>query len=464
MEIEFVNHASFVVRSGEVRLLCDPWFEGRVFNDGWCLLSPTRHRWDDLADVTHLWLSHEHPDHFNTATLNSIPSGLRARIEVLYQRTRDRKIVEWCAGRGFRGMRELAPRVTTPLGPDFHVTCGPMHPADSWLAVKTPDAALLNLNDCEVNARSEALAIRRIVGPTDVLFTQFSIAAWDGNADQPERLRARARFMLERMRMQCGVFEPRFVVPFASFVWFCHEENGFMNAGANRIDTAAGYLRENVSAEPVVLYPGDRWRVGEPVHSGAALERYARDYAECEAREPATSAGLSEEDLIESSQAYLETLRHDAGRLRMRVRLASKCFRHRRDAVRRPTLRDRLELLGILLFQRVSPSAVHVVDLGRSYLFDLDRGLRPCPLPKEACDVWLSSDSLHYCFKFLWGGDTLQINGRFHEVRPESRLNLFEDFWMAKGMNAGDPLTWRSLLHTAGRRLLGREDVRSEAS
>ena len=148
----------------------------------------------------------------------------------------------------------------------------------------------------------------------------------------------------------------------------------------------------------------------------------------------------------------------------MRLRLTSKHLRHRRDAAPRPTLRDRLALVGILLFQRVSPSTVHVWDLGRSYLFDLDRGLRPCALPKEECDVWLGSDSLHYCFKFLWGGDTLQINGRFHEVRPESRLNLFEDFWMAKGLNAGDPLTWRSLLHTAVRRFLGREDVRSEVS
>jgi hypothetical protein len=463
VEIEFVNHASFLVRSGPVRLLSDPWFDGRIFNDGWSLLSPTRHRWDDLADVTHLWLSHEHPDHFNTATLNAIPSELRARIEVLYQRTRDRKIVEWCGGRGFRGVRELTPHVSTPLAADLQVICGPTHPGDSWLAVRTPETSLLNLNDCEVNSSEQARTIRAIVGATDLLFTQFSIAAWDGNADEPERLRARARFMLERMKMQSEVFEPRFIVPFASFVWFCHEENRFMNEGANRIADAAEYLRENVAADPVVLYPGDRWHVGEPVHSGAALERYASDYADCASRESASSASLSEEELLESSRAYIETLRHDAGRLRMRLRLASKHYSHRLASRSRPTLRDRLALAGILLFQRIEPSSIHVVDLGRSYLFDLDRGLRPCTLSKAACDVWLRSDSLLYCFKFLWGGDTLQINGRFREVRPESRINLFEDFWLAKGLNAGDPLTWRSLLHSAGRRLLSRDDVGSEA-
>ena len=38
MKLEFVNHASYVLESGGVRLLCDPWLEGTAFNDGWALL------------------------------------------------------------------------------------------------------------------------------------------------------------------------------------------------------------------------------------------------------------------------------------------------------------------------------------------------------------------------------------------------------------------------------------------
>lgn len=453
MEIEFVNHASFLVRSGGVRLLVDPWFEGTVFNGGWSLLSPTRHRWEDLADVTHLWLSHEHPDHFNTRTLGAIPADLRARVEVLYQRTVDRKIVDWCSRIGFRSVRQLEPHAPWALAADFQVTCGPMHPGDSWLRVCTPDATLLNLNDCEIDTREQARAIRGLVGSPDVLCTQFSIAAWGGNADDPERRRARSRFMLDRMRMQCEVFEPRFLMPFASFVWFCHEENRFMNEGVNRIDAVVAYLRENVEPQPIVLYPCDRWRVGEPMRPEPALERYARDYADCAARPAVSSPTVSEDELVDASRLFVEKLRSHGGRRRMRLRLALKHYRRRRAALTRPTLRDRLGLAGILLLQRVEPSRIYVTDLKRSYLFDLDRALRPCTLPMEECDVWLASDSLHYSFNHLWGGDTLQINGRFREVRPESRLNLFQDFWLAKGLNAGDPLTWTGLLRSGRRRL-----------
>ena len=449
-----MNHASFVTHAGgeagAVRLLADPWFDGRVFNEGWELLSPTVHDWEALSGITHLWFSHEHPDHFSPRALTAMPDDLRARVEVLYQDTVDHKVVDFCKRFGFAGIRQLEPGVPVELAPGVEIRCGPMHPADSWLAVRTAQASLLNVNDCELNRRSDAVALRDEVGPVDVLFTQFSIAAWDGNADQLGHLRARARFMLERIKMQVEVFEPRFVVPFASFVWFCHEENRFMNEGANRIGEVATWLRENVAAEPVVLYPGDRWRVGETPRSEPALERYARDYAAAAAREPATTAPVTEEELLGASRGFVEKMRAHSGRLRMRVRLARKQWRRRSRADGR--IAAALEVMR----QPVEPTRIFVTDLERAYLFDLDGGLRPADIPKPDCDIWIRSDSLHYAFAFLWGGDTLQINGRFHEVRPDSRLNLFEDFWTAKGLNAGDALTWSGLVRNGWQRLLGR--------
>src|SRR5690606_28781721 len=65
MQIEWVNHASFVVRHEQVALISDPWLFGTAFDDGWSLLSPTRFRPEDFATLTHVWVSHEHPDHFH---------------------------------------------------------------------------------------------------------------------------------------------------------------------------------------------------------------------------------------------------------------------------------------------------------------------------------------------------------------------------------------------------------------
>ena len=174
------------------------------------------------------------------------------------------------------------------------------------------------------------------------------------------------------------------------------------------------------------------------------------------------TAGLirTEQELLEASRGFVEKMRAHAGRLRMRVRLARKQWRRRSGAGGR--IAAALEVMR----RPVEPTRIFVTDLERAYLFDLDRGLRRADVPKPDCDIWIRSDSLHYAFAFLWGGGTLQINGRFHEVRPGSRLNLFEDFWMAKGLNAGDALTWSGLMRSAWQRLLGKapEERRAELS
>mgnify|MGYP003655807813 FL=1 len=67
MQIEFVNHASVLMTHGQVGLLSDPWYSGPAFHKGWRLLVETPE--DKIAAllprVTHIWISHEHPDHFS---------------------------------------------------------------------------------------------------------------------------------------------------------------------------------------------------------------------------------------------------------------------------------------------------------------------------------------------------------------------------------------------------------------
>ena len=86
MLIEFVNHASLLVSAGDVRLLSDPWLEGKVFHDGWALTAPTAMTFDDFKNVTHIWFSHEHPDHFLPDNLKKIPEAHRRRSPLRHLR------------------------------------------------------------------------------------------------------------------------------------------------------------------------------------------------------------------------------------------------------------------------------------------------------------------------------------------------------------------------------------------
>src|SRR5689334_18249713 len=80
--IEWVNHASFIVRSDGTSLWCDPWLFGPAFNDGWELLAPSEHGAADIADVDALWFSHVHPDHFAPRVLKAVPKDVRRTTPV----------------------------------------------------------------------------------------------------------------------------------------------------------------------------------------------------------------------------------------------------------------------------------------------------------------------------------------------------------------------------------------------
>lgn len=36
--IEFINHSSVIIAASDIRILCDPWFEGDAFHKGWNLI------------------------------------------------------------------------------------------------------------------------------------------------------------------------------------------------------------------------------------------------------------------------------------------------------------------------------------------------------------------------------------------------------------------------------------------
>ena len=100
MLIEFVNHASLIISSGDVRLISDPWLEGKVFDEGWDLVATSAMTFDDFKNISHVWFSHEHPDHFSPDNIKKISAEHRRAIHVLYQETKDKKYSGFVSVRG----------------------------------------------------------------------------------------------------------------------------------------------------------------------------------------------------------------------------------------------------------------------------------------------------------------------------------------------------------------------------
>jgi len=406
-EIIWINHAGYELRVGGLRIVHDPWLFGMAFGEGWALVSESRFDVSDFEGVDYIWFSHEHPDHFSPAVLKKIPEQVRAKITILFQETKDRRVVDFCARLGFP-IRELRNGEKTQLNDDVAVTCGTVG-RDSWLFTETADCAIFNANDC-VGIDWNAVA-SRIARPVDLLLTQFSYANWVGNPDDTERMAQAAADKLREMDAQLAAFEPDHLIPFASYVWFCRTENFHMNAQANRIGAVHDRFKDKV--DTIILYPGDHYRVGEPHDNASAIARYDADWRRHDAPIDLADKVVPLDEIIALGEAEQRRLRD----------------------------KNMLWLLRPLAWARkIRPVSIYLEDLGTGVRYSMFGGVVASGVERSACDLACSSASFAAMLRSGFGYSTTWINGRFRELAPGASLALSRHFAIAARNEEGDYL------------------------
>ena len=396
MKITFINHASFALEHDGINLVIDPWLEGMVFNNGWNFISETRFKYDDFKNVTHIWFSHEHPDHFFPPNISKIPAEFKKNITVLFQETTDKRVASYCRKQGFKEVIELKPDVFVNLSDDFSVLCEHYQEGDSWIYIKSKDVKILNTNDCGIRDKAEADKIKNKIGDQpDYLFTQFSYAYWAGNKDQRDFRRKIADEKLEGLKFQVDIFKPKITVPIASFVWFCHEENYYLNDEVNRPQKVVDFILKNTNSDVVLLYPGEVYNTGLPHDTNGSIEKYNVDFEKIGRQENLVRViPVSETELVQQAAKFVGDMKKKFGMW-----------------------------TGLL-----KPCNVFITDYNKSFTLSMDRGLIECDLNEGKCDCSLSSESLAYNFKFPWGNDSLGINGRYQRP-PGGNYSRFYNFF-----------------------------------
>lgn len=393
MQIEFVNHASVLIRHGDVGLLSDPWYSGPAFHKGWRLLVETPE--DAVAAVldktTHIWVSHEHPDHFSPAFFKRWGEVIRTRgIKLLFQKIDDQRVAGFLRAQGF-DLTELEFRTAHDLGSDVQVTCLKDEFYDSALSVRAGDTHVLNLNDCAVATHARAEEIRAAVGTCDVLLTQFSYAAWKGGRENRAWRELAAREKLNNIRVQAEVLQPSCVIPFASFVSFAHTRNAYLNDAANTPDDVVAAFAD-APFDLCVMQPGDVTEGRADTQKNAAAQAYWR-----------ARYAASGQDLMTYETVSEEALRTAFAQWRARV-----FANNSRATMRLAQIASPVRVL--------QPVRVHLEDRDEIWSIDPPRGtLARCA---GAPDLRMHSESLHFLFSNSFGFDTLGVNGTFEEVRP----------------------------------------------
>lgn len=412
MKITWVNHASFIVEYDGVKLMTDPWIEGAAFDNGWALLSKSVFRYEDFNNITHIWFSHEHPDHFSPPVLNRISKEAKSKITVLFQATVDRKVVDFCKKAGFKSVVDMNNNKYYSLSPKIECLCNSFTDGDSWLYIKTDKCSLLNVNDCVVNTLKSANDIKEKIGNVDILLTQFGYANKVGDTDDVEKRKIASAEKLKRVELQQSVFKATTIIPFASYVYFCHEENKYMNKGINRIDNVYDFINKKLAQNCIVLYPGDEWEVGTNHNSTISINKYLKDYSKVE---------NNEVDYIQSSNSKsLEEMKEAATVFITKILTFNK---------------------GYILYKFFPSAKIWINNYNKAYSFNFRNGLNEISKKKENCDIAISADALFYAFKFLWGGDTLWINARYQTPPYGNYLRFRAYLYLASLANRGKKIS-----------------------
>jgi Beta-lactamase superfamily domain len=380
--IELLNHASIILQSGEISLVCDPWFEGTCFRGGWGLRYLNPGALEKTSGCTHLWISHFHNDHLHMPTLQQVAQRV-PQIHALANVSLNSDMRGPFQRAGFTKIHPLYERHPVSLSDGCEVTRYPTTGIDNMLVVRIGGLTILNLNDCNLPARALRYLVRKI-GQIDILLANFNHAG--KLLEYPSHEQIKETFK-KHFRVVIAAVNPTWVIPFASLHYYRSHGSAYQNGSLLRVEELTA-----VSSKVIPLAAGDRAVFGpsrEP-----AIERLT----------PALPC------------APLDEKRHEASIPWQQLVVAAEAYR----------ARLRRGFLGLVHW--ISPLAIRVKDLERVLVLDLVKGVSERMTAGGPIHIEAHSEALFDWLGKPFGADAFWVGADFatlaRDTTPVHRMML----------------------------------------
>lgn len=407
-KLTFINHASYVIETGNSLLIVDPWVEGGAFDNGWSLLdkSITNKMLVEYLTKTDkakfIWLSHEHSDHFSVPFLKELKEN-KVEVKFLFQKTLDGRVAKFIKKMGF-SITESNDKIEF-LDSELSIVTFPYAGGDSYSLTLLKEFSILNINDCVVdNEKGVERVLRNYKKYTkniDLLLTQFGYANWMGNQDEVHIRKESAQEKLNRISLQVKVFKPKAVIPFASFVYFCDPENFHTNDSQNTPEDVANFFeKKKILSKLIVLKPWDSLDLTKPLEQDLTgkeknIMHWVNLHNKC-APQTVNEKKISLEKINKSYAFFKRNI-----------------FNHFLIA---PNLLERFKFLVPIKF--------YLHDLDVNVIFSYRDGLKVQSGCKKDCDISLSATTLQFILMNEYGANTAYVNGKFERI-SEKGVSIF---------------------------------------
>lgn len=388
LKIKLISHACLQISGKDFSILCDPWLIKTAFNDGWALWPEPDLKNIDYNSVTHIWISHEHPDHLHFPSLKMLAEKINTgKVDILFQKTNSDKVFSALRNFGFKKFKSLKHLKKYSITKELEIFIYAHRHLDSSLGIIYNKVnKILNINDTELND-NDCNIILNTFGKFPVLFNQFSLAGYDGIIDK-KRLKKAKLDVLNKTVIHHKNLKAELTIPFASFIYFCCEDNKFMNDYANSVfDFKKVFENENLNFS--IIQPNSNYIYFNDIVQTNHLNAFERLYE----TQPQTISSIYSKSLKDCEEVFIER---------------TKKWK---------------ELTNIFIYKRLKKLNVYFMDHKQGGVFDFVNNtvLYDDRINQKNCNLKINSQPFHFAFSTPFGIQTLGVSCRYSFVNyPKS--------------------------------------------
>lgn len=341
IEVTYVSHACLKIKGFFGTLLCDPWFLNEpVYNfTTWKFPAAIIPPGELLCDVTHLFITHSHEDHFHIPSINKIRRDVKV---ILPEYTSHPSLRAYTVERvlrqmGFYDIKKIAPWDSYMLDQNTALTHIPSARSrdhdweNAGFVIQTSDCTLLNMND-NLSDRELCFDIRkRFAKGIDIAFIQSAgVTMYPACFKMPEKEMkeeaSKRQFAFNDQKRMLNWIKPKTIVPFAGdFCWL--DDLYSVGNWANRITPKLfqEFVEKNYpETNCFSMYPSDKWSPSSGLkrnHPEIDWDNYLDEIEKVKTKFKAKIQHIrnwindsSREDLLAKTKLHLEIIKNNITR------------------------------------------------------------------------------------------------------------------------------------------------------
>ncbi len=245
MKITVLNSASVLIEDNSseqnVKILCDPWLVGEEYFGSWGIYPPYEFKSENFDDVNFIYISHIHPDHCSTKTLQNINN----KIPVIIHNFPEKSLKHTIENLGFKVI-EIEHNLRIRLKENVFINilaadncdpnvcgklmgCGLLETKfgttqiDTMSIIDNEREVIVNTNDCPFQiAKNTSKLVKTMYPKIDLLLVGYVKASsypqtfeFEEEEEKIKESLKKQEQKLETAKQYIDLFEPRYYIPFA---------------------------------------------------------------------------------------------------------------------------------------------------------------------------------------------------------------------------------------------------------